>query len=123
MIDRVIMDQRSQVNQLHHGGEHHLSRSQRAGGLGRKQHHRRAKHLPLHAKQMLVHVPDDREVRSDDPPQLVQDQIEVAAYGALDAGKCHRSELEGHRYLPALARDFTRLLTSWNRMSSANTRW
>ncbi len=132
MIHRIVVHQRGEVHQLDRAGQldrvglaatFDLAREQREGG---------SEQLAALAQEVRAHLLDHRQVVRHHVVHLGHDAIELGAdrrlYGrqryalALPpVGRSDRRDGAAHRV--AFSSAFSRSATSWNWMSTTNTRW
>jgi len=87
VVDRVVVHQRGQVDQLDRGGQRHRAGVPPAGRLVAEQQDRGPEELALGAQQVGADLGDAREVGGDDAVQLVGHARQLGLDGALDVAQ------------------------------------
>ena len=83
MIDRIVVDQGGQVDQLDHGREGDYAPVAASGGLMAQEQQRRPEQLALLPEDVIARSGDDREVGGHDPAQLFSNAVQVRRDGPL----------------------------------------
>ena len=94
VIDRVVVHQRREVDQLDHRREGQRVLRLLAAHAAREEEERRPEELAAHEEQVLVDLLDVREVGEHDAADLVAHTIEHVAHRSLDGGKLGRQTPE-----------------------------
>ena len=123
VIDRIVVHQRGEVDQLDHGSQAHGERAAigGSGGLVHQQQHGRAEHLPSHLQQVGVDLCDQAEVRVDQLTDPLAHRREAGAQTALQVVQRRPGDAGDHplRSWPSRC---TRSPRSRKRMSTASAR-
>ena len=87
MIHGVVVNERRNVHELHHGGQRHGVRGGLVPHVAGQQQERWPKELAGHIEEIVIDLLDHREIRNRDPAQLFEHEFEPVSYRRLYPGK------------------------------------